>query len=113
MIQHMNIQNSFEQKIAQKLNPISFCVINESHMHSVPKNSETHFRIEIVSDFFNGKNLLSRHRLLNELFAEEISKIRACSYHAFTQAEWEERFGQTEPSPHCQGGSRTQNQDKK
>lgn len=40
-------------------------VINESHMHSVPKGAETHFKVVVVSDQFDGLSLLQRHREVN------------------------------------------------
>jgi BolA-like protein 1 len=34
---------------------------------------ETHFRIEIVSDIFEGKTLIQRHRLVQDLLKDEFS----------------------------------------
>lgn len=102
----MSIKSSIESKLTDKLNPIFLKVENESHKHSVPKGSESHFRIEIVSNYFEGKPLLVRHRFINELLAEEISKIRACSLHTMTQKEWDKKNGKTETSPTCAGGSK-------
>ncbi len=102
----MSIKSFIESKLIEKLNPVFLKVENESHLHSVPKGSESHFRIEIVSDHFEKKNLLLRHRLINEIISEEISKIRACSLHTLTQSEWEKRNGKTENSPTCAGGSK-------
>jgi len=39
-------------------------VINESHKHNVPEGAESHFNVVIVSSAFEGKKLLTRHRLL-------------------------------------------------
>ena len=38
-------------------------VTNESHMHSVPAGSESHFKVVLVSDSFAGKRLVQRHQL--------------------------------------------------
>ncbi|WP_397599094.1 BolA family protein [Silvanigrella sp.] len=102
----MSIQSSIELKLKENLNPHFLKVENESHLHSVPKGSESHFRIEIVSNQFENKSLLTRHRFINEILSEEISKIRACSLHTLTINEWEKKNGKTENSPTCAGGSK-------
>lgn len=102
----MSIKSLIESKLTEKLTPIFLKVENESNLHSVPKGSESHFRIEIVSNLFIEKGLLLRHRLINEIISEEISKIRACSLHAMTPTEWEKKNRKTESSPTCAGGSK-------
>ena len=57
----MNIKNLIEIKL-QSLRPQFLEVINESHMHNVSEESESHFKVTIVSDEFNGKIILARHR---------------------------------------------------
>ena len=57
----MNIKNLIEIKL-QPLRPQLLEVINESHMHNVSEGSEPHFKVTIVSNEFNGKIILARHR---------------------------------------------------
>jgi BolA protein len=58
------------------LRPTRLDVINESELHAGHRNSpgtgESHFRILIVSETFAGKSRVERHRLVNELLAEEL-----------------------------------------
>ena len=55
-------------------------VINESNMHNVPKGSETHFKVVVVSDSFEGLSLVKRHRAVNEVLAQELqSGVHALS----------------------------------
>ncbi|KAB8030910.1 BolA family protein [Fluviispira multicolorata] len=103
----MSIKLTIENKLKENFSPLYLKVENESYMHSVPKGSETHFRIEIVSNAFENISLLKRHRMINEVLAEEFSKIRASSLHTFTQSEWEKRNGEVNKSPNCMGGSKT------
>jgi BolA protein len=35
-------------------------------------SSETHFRVKVVSEAFTGKTRLARHRLVNEILAEDL-----------------------------------------
>lgn len=49
------------------------------------------FAVIIVSDVFQGKNKLARHRLVNNALADEISHIHAFTQKVFTTSEWEEQ----------------------
>jgi BolA protein len=102
----MSIKSSIENKLSQNLTPLFLKIENESHMHSMPVGSQSHFRIEIVSNQFEQKSLLLRHRLVNEIISEEISQIHACSLHTLTESEWNKKCGKTERSPTCAGGSK-------
>ena len=51
----MIVQQEIERRLQQHYAPGHVEVSNESHMHSVPENSETHFRVVIVSDAFDGQ----------------------------------------------------------
>ena len=48
----MTVQQTIESKIRGSLDPSYLTVVNESHMHSVPPGSESHFKLVIVSDSF-------------------------------------------------------------
>jgi BolA protein len=103
----MKIQTSIENKITQRLQPEFLAVENESHMHNVPPGSESHFKVTVVAEAFKGKMLVARHRMLNELLAEELQgPIHALSLHTFTPLEWERKQGKVAKSPPCLGGSK-------
>ena len=70
------------------------------------KEKEKMIKSSIKTNYIENKNLLTRHRFINELLSEEISKIRACSLHTLTINEWEKKNGKTENSPTCAGGSK-------
>lgn len=100
------ISSKIGDKLRQKFQPIHLDVINESHMHNVPKGSETHFKVVIVSDSFKAmNNLLQRHRAINETLSEELtSGVHALSIVAKTPEQWEQMTKDIEPSPNCRGG---------
>ncbi len=103
----MKIQSSIEQKLAD-LNPLHLEVVNESHMHSVPENSETHFKVTVVSDQFEGKMLVARHRLVNQILKDELGGgVHALALHTRTPDEWFEQGGAVPDSPQCMGGSKS------
>lgn len=52
------IESAIVNKIQQSLNPSYLRVINESYMHNVPKEAETHFKVVVVSDYFKDLPLI-------------------------------------------------------
>lgn len=57
------IEIAIEQALSTNLNPIHLEVINESYMHNVPKGSESHFKVLVVSDKFQDLALLKVSKL--------------------------------------------------
>ncbi|KAK9364750.1 bola-like protein-domain-containing protein [Lipomyces kononenkoae] len=97
-------ETPYEDKIrwvlTQNLKPTHLKIYNDSHKHahhapmrdSVSK--ETHFRLEIVSEAFEGQRLPMRHRSVYRLFTEEMNAeggIHAMQLLTLTPREWEER----------------------
>lgn len=102
----MIVQSEIESILAEQFQPSVLEVVNESHMHSVPPDSETHFRVVIVTDVFDGKRKVARHQqVYGALSAQLAGPVHALALHTYTPAEWAERE-QVPDSPHCMGGSR-------
>lgn len=103
----MEIQSRIERKITEALKPAHLEVINESHMHRVPPGSESHFKVVVVSEGFEGKKLLDRQRAINAVLSEELkSPVHALALQTYTPKEWEARGGKVNVSPPCLGGSK-------
>lgn len=103
----MVVQQIIQEKITQALNPSFLDVTNESHMHSVPPNSETHFKLVVVSDQFEGKRSLARHQQVYAILAQELAAgVHALALHTYTPADWLQRQGNSPASPSCKGGSK-------
>ncbi|CAM9299827.1 unnamed protein product [Choristocarpus tenellus] len=101
-----SMQSIMESKLKSSLSPSHLEVINESHMHSGPAQ-ESHFKVIVVSEKFEGKPLLARHRMITELFAEELKgAVHALSIQSKTPAQWEAEGHKVAPSPPCMGGSK-------
>ncbi|CDI97271.1 transcription regulator [Echinococcus multilocularis] len=45
----------------------------------------------VVSDQFEGKTLLQRHRMVNSLLSEEMKKIHALTLTTLTPKQWSEK----------------------
>jgi BolA protein len=101
----MNRQQTIEHKLTQALLPLHLEVVNETHMHSVPEDAESHYKVVVVSPQFEGKPLVQRHRLINATLAEELENgIHALALHTITPDEWFEKNSQAPDSPPCLGG---------
>ncbi|KAK9477524.1 bola protein [Lipomyces japonicus] len=93
-------EDKIRWKINNDLNPAYFKLYNDSHKHAHHKpmvgtsSSETHFRLEIVSEAFDGKRLPARHRQVYDMFREEMSAeggIHALQLLTLTPKEYENR----------------------
>ena len=75
----MGIIHDIEEKIRRELAPEALEIINESHLHAGHQETfdgtgETHLRIRIVADAFEGLSRVDRHRRLNALVTGEMDK---------------------------------------
>ena len=67
------------KNLLKKLNPVHMELKNESakhanhveHLGSAGFTGETHYKLVIVSDIFQGKSRIDRQRLVNDLLADE------------------------------------------
>ncbi len=101
----MNRKQRIEHHIQEALAPVYLDVVDESYMHAVPADAESHFKLLVVSEAFNGLSLVDRHRRINELLADEFNQgLHALTMHTWTPDEWQARGGAPE-SPPCLGGS--------
>lgn len=88
----MNITQQIINKLNDALNITHLDVIDESSKHighsSYKEGGETHFKIKIISNDFNNKSRLKRHRLINHNLRELLSEqIHALSITALTETE--------------------------
>lgn len=77
-----DLAGPIEELIIEKvstLDPVSIKVANDSHKHrhhmsmqEAENVQELHFRLEVVSDAFIGKNMPARHRLIYKLLDDEL-----------------------------------------
>ncbi|KAJ1727320.1 BolA domain UV induced protein Uvi31 [Coemansia biformis] len=73
------VEQLIEQRIRGEMRPSHLKIINESHLHRHHKamegvsSVETHFRVSIVSEVFQGKSLIARHREVNRLLSDQLA----------------------------------------
>jgi BolA protein len=97
---------AIENKLKAQFAPSYLQVINESGNHNVPKGSESHFKLVIVSSHFEGHRTLHRHRMVYGVLEQELAgPVHALALHIYTDAEWGE-IEAAPDSPNCHGGSK-------
>jgi len=102
----MQVKNTIEKKLSEALGLLHMDVVNESQNHNVPPNSETHFKVTLVSQEFNGLGLVKRHQKIYGFLKDELAGgVHALALHTYTEQEWLDRHGSIPMSPPCFGGS--------
>ena len=93
----MAVAERISAKLNDALTPLRLEVIDESDRHighaGHDGRGESHFRVVIVSDRFSGLGQLARHRLVNEILAEELSVGRVHALSMETRAPGESSPG--------------------
>ncbi len=104
----MRMQERIEQALKDAFAPLHLEVIDESHMHDVPEDAQSHFKVTLVTEAFAGQSLIQRHRAVNQVLAGEImDAIHALALHTMTPEEWFAKGGQSPDSPPCLGGGKS------
>jgi BolA family transcriptional regulator, general stress-responsive regulator len=91
-LNEMTLTELITQRLQDRLHPTRLEVTDESHQHhghaGWREGGETHFRLDIVSDAFDGKSRIERHRLVNEILAEAFERgLHALAIKARTPGE--------------------------
>ncbi|WP_022941035.1 BolA family protein [Psychromonas hadalis] len=103
----MSVQTIIEKKLTESIDCVFLQVENESFRHAVPENSETHFKVTVVSEEFVGKLLIARHRLINNLLAEQLAgPVHALAMHTYTPEQWADKGNVAPLSADCLGGGK-------
>jgi BolA protein len=85
----MRVQEIITQKLQAALEPTYLSVENESHMHSVPAGSETHFRVVVASKAFEGLSRVRRQQKVYGILGDELKTgVHALGLQTFTPDEW-------------------------
>lgn len=104
------IQQRIESILGAELRPMHLQVENESRNHNVPPDSETHFKVVVVSPLFVGKRQVQRHQQIYQLLKEELAgPVHALALHTFSPDEWQAE-DHVADSPNCLGGKANESQ---
>ena len=88
----MRTADIITEKLTSAFSPQSLNVVDESHLHAGHAGSreggQTHYRVYIVSNAFEGKSRVDRHRMINTALAAELTGgVHALAIHAAAPGE--------------------------
>ena len=88
----MTVRDAITNKLREAFSPESLDVTDESHLHEGHAGhrpaGETHFRVYIVSNAFEGKSRIERHRMINAALAAELAgSVHALALKALSPGE--------------------------
>ena len=105
----MNMIQQIREELERALQPDHLEVVDESHMHNVPKGAQSHFNVFVVSDSFTGKRAVARHQAVYGALKKQMAgSIHALALKTLTPGEWSEEGGGAAQSPQCLGGSKAE-----
>ena len=98
-------ESTIIKKLEEAFSPVHLDVINESASHNVPDGSESHFKVVLVSQRFEGQTAVKRHQSVYSVLAVELqSGVHALALHTYLPDEWL-KHELVPNSPNCLGGS--------
>lgn len=89
----MMTKNKIVKLLNKKFSPLELSVVDDSALHAKHKGAQQsgggHFQVTIVSNDFDGKGQLERHRLVYEALKEYLGRnIHALAVKALTGKEF-------------------------
>ena len=86
------VANAIDNKLRARFTPARLSIEDDSARHrghaGHREGGETHFKVEIVSDVFEGKNRVTRQRLVYDTLKDEFaSGLHALEVRALTPTE--------------------------
>lgn len=101
----MTVESDITSALQAAFHPSLLRVENESHRHNVPRDSETHFKVTLVTASFEGERSVRRHQSVYAVLAKWLEgPVHALALHTYTPDEWE-NIGVAPDSPDCRGGT--------
>ena len=84
------METTIKNLLIDSLKPSILSITNESYMHNVPEDSESHFKIVIVSNNFKNQSNVKRHQLIYRVLDDIMKLIHALSIYAFDEDEYKD-----------------------
>ena len=81
----MTVQSDISAALEAAFQPHELTVENESFRHSVPPESETHFKVVLVTEQFAGERSVKRHQRVYGVLAEWLAgPVHALALHTLS-----------------------------
>lgn len=93
-----------EECIKNDIEPLEVVdIVDESSQHAGRAGQESHFKVLVVSDFFQSKSRVQRQRYIHQILAAEFeSGLHALSLRLLTSEEYAQQKSSFE-TPNCSG----------
>ena len=73
----MSVSDRITRTLTEAFRPVALDVVDESHLHKGHAGhrpeGETHFRVKITAEVFQGKSRVEAHRMVNAALAPEFA----------------------------------------
>jgi BolA protein len=104
----MSLAEQIEAKLISDFAPERLSISNDSKRHAGPANN-SHFRLIVVAQAFDGHNPVARQRQVFACLADELAgPVHALQMKCLTPAEFEALGGEVELKvPPCRGAHRS------
>lgn len=96
----MTLKDTIQARLTEFFQPTFLLISDESHQHH-HGGVETHFTIRLVSQAFEGQSRLQRHRAVQKVLADELTRLKACCLQTLTLEEYEKESPTR--APYCVG----------
>jgi BolA protein len=91
-----NISSIIKDKLQKNLKVIFLDLQDDSHLHighnDQAKQGNTHFSLTVAAKEFENINLLSRHKMINDILKQELEIIHALRIKAYTGKEYLNKY---------------------
>ena len=92
----MSVENTIRDKLTEAFQPARLEIENESHLHKghagSPNSGESHFRVLLAAESFDGLSRVDRQRKVYDVLADELAgPVHALALTAVTVSEAERR----------------------
>ena len=94
------IEKTIKNLLIDNFDPTILDITNESSMHNVPKGSESHFKVVIVSNDFKDIKDIHRHQSVYKALQDVMQSIHALSIHTYDEVEYADNPNHIK-SPNC------------
>ena len=103
----MDVEGRIRSKLIEVLSPTRLKIDNDSKRHAGPA-TDTHFRLVVVSEAFEGHHRVARQRMVFACLAEELDgPVHALQMKCLTEQEYAAAEGEvTLKAPPCAGAHR-------
>ena len=74
------VEQLLRERLTAALAPAHLELVNESYKHAVASGAETHFKVLVVAQHFEGLSVIERHRAVNDAVRGNGAEFPVCVF---------------------------------